>query len=174
VSAPASDPLPYRISALVFMQNARGEHLLIHRRKAPNQGLWSPIGGKLEMSSGESPHQCAARETEEETGLAASTSDLHLFAMIAEQGYEGAGHWLMFLYDCRRPIEALPPGIDEGRFGFFSRAAIDALPLPETDRVALWPIYDRHRQGFVALRADCRPGAPLSVQLEEILGSPPL
>ena len=67
-----------------------------------------------------------------------------------------------------RPVPALPPDIAEGRFGFFSRAAIDALPIPETDRTALWPIYDRYRDRFVALKADCAPGKPVRVEIEEI------
>jgi len=84
------------------------------------------------------------------------------------KAYEGQAHWLLFLFRCRRPIAALPPDIDEGRFGFFSRAAIDRLPIPETDRTALWPIYDRYRDRFVALKADCQPGRPVQVVVEEI------
>lgn len=167
-------PLPHKLSVLVFLQNAAGEHLLIERTKAPNAGLWSPIGGKLETGIGESPHECAARETREETGLALLPEEFHLFAMIAERAYEGGAHWLMFLFACRRPIAGLPPTISEGRFGYFSRAAVDRLPLPETDRVGLWPIYDRHRDGFVALRADCTPDQPLAIAIEEILPGNPL
>ena len=104
---------------------------------------------------GESPFECAVRETAEETGLQLAQADLHLFAMIAEKAYHGDTHWLMFLFRCRRPIVGLPPEISEGRFGFFSREQIKSLPIPETDKAALWPIFDRYREGFVALRADC-------------------
>jgi 8-oxo-dGTP diphosphatase len=163
-----SPVLPYKISVLVFLQNHAGEQLLILRSKAPNLGNWSPIGGKLEMAIGESPFECAARETFEETGLRISTADLHLFAMIAEKAYEGQSHWLMFLFSCRRRLESLPADIAEGRFAFYSRAAIEGLPIPETDRAALWPIYDRYRDRFVALRADCAPGRPVQVTVEEV------
>ena len=88
--------------------------------------------------------------------------------MIAEKAYEGQSHWLMFLFCCRRRLEALPADIAEGRFAFYSRAAIDQLPIPETDRAALWPIYDRYRDRFVALRADCAPGRPVQVIVEEV------
>ena len=125
------------------------------------------------MASGESPFECAVRETREETGLRIATADLHLFAVIAEKAYEGQTHWLMFLFRCRRPLEALPPDISEGRFGFFSRASIDALEIPETDRTALWPTFDSHRERFVSLRADCAPGAPVRVVVEEITPAPP-
>jgi 8-oxo-dGTP diphosphatase len=161
-------PLAYKIAVLVFLENTAGDHLLLLRAKPPNLGVWSPIGGKLETSVGESPFECAVRETQEEIGLEITTADLHLFAMIAEKAYEGETHWLMFLFRCRRPITTLPPEILEGQFGFFSRHAIDALPIPETDRRALWPIYDRYRDRFVALKADCAPHQPVRVEIEEI------
>jgi 8-oxo-dGTP diphosphatase len=167
-----SHSLPYRIAVLVFLENADGELLMLLRANAPNKGVWSPIGGKLEMASGESPFECAVRETREETGFAIGIPDLHLFSIIAEKAYEGQAHWLMFLFRCRKPLPGLPPDISEGRFGFFTREAVDALPIPETDRAALWPTYDRYRDRFVALRADCRPGKPVHVAVEEITPAP--
>ena len=161
--------IPYKLAVLVFLENTAGEHLLLLRAKPPNLGIWSPIGGKLETATGESPFECAVRETFEETGLRIRTPDLHLFAMIAEKAYEGQAHWLMFLFRCKVPLSSLPPAISEGKFAFFTRAAIDALPIPETDRNALWPIYDRFRDGFVALKADCAPGKPITVEIEETL-----
>jgi 8-oxo-dGTP diphosphatase len=166
------DALPYKIAVLVFLENRAGELLLLLRAKPPNLGVWSPIGGKLEMATGESPFECAVRETREETGLEVAASDLHLFSIIAEKAYEGETHWLMFLFRCRRPLPGLPPDISEGRFGFFSREAIDALPIPETDRTALWPTYDAHRDRFVMLKADCLPGKPVRVEIEEITPPP--
>lgn len=160
--------LDYKIAVLVFLENQTGEHLLLLRAKPPNLGVWSPIGGKLETGIGESPFECAVRETKEETGFTVTTKDLHLFAMIAEKAYEGESHWLMFLFNCRRPINTLPEEMNEGRFGFFSRSAIDELPIPETDRNALWPIYDRYRDSFVSLKADCAPGKTVQVDIEEI------
>jgi len=161
--------LSHKLAVLVFIENTAGEHLLMLRAKPPNLGAWSPIGGKIETGIGESPFECAARETLEETGHAVTTADLHLFAMIAEHAYEGESHWLLFLLRCRKPIAALPPDITEGKFGFYSRTALQQLPLPETDRNALWPIYDQYRDKFVALRADCAPGKPVAVTVEEII-----
>lgn len=166
--SPATALLGYKIAVLVFIENSRGEHLLLLRAKAPNLGTWSPIGGKLETSTGESPFECAVRETQEETGHVITPADLHLFAMIAEKAYEGASHWLLFLFRCRRPLDTLPAAMEEGRFGFFSREQINTLALPETDREALWRIYDEHRDRFVALRADCAPATPLQVVIEQI------
>ncbi len=161
--------LAYKIAVLVFLENTAGEQLLMLRAKPPNLGVWSPIGGKLETAHGESPFECAVRETFEETGHTVTANDLHLFALIAEKAYEGQAHWLMFLFRCKKPLPAQPPDIAEGKFGFFTRTRIDSLPLPETDRTALWPIYDRHRDGFVALKADCAPGRAITVEIEEII-----
>ncbi|TVP75740.1 MAG: NUDIX domain-containing protein [Puniceicoccaceae bacterium] len=158
--------LPFKISTLIFVKNRDGEHLLIQRRKAPNQGCWSPIGGKLDMATGESPYECARRETAEEIGLTLQDSDLHCFAYISEKSYEAAGHWLMFLFDCHKPVGQLPETIDEGHFKFFSRTEIDTLAIPKTDKTLLWPYYDRFRAGFVGLRADCDPGGQLTLHEE--------
>lgn len=171
--APMSATLSHKLAVLVFLENAAGEQLLIQRAKTPNIGNWSPIGGKVETTIGESPFECAVRETDEEAGFKIATADLHLFGMIAEKAYEGQSHWLLFLFRCRKLISHLPPEIDEGRFGYFSRAALDALSLPETDRTALWPLYDRYRDRFVALRADCMPGQQLHVEIEEVTPAEP-
>jgi 8-oxo-dGTP diphosphatase len=158
---------PFKISVLVFARNAEGKFLLLQRTREPNRGLWSPIGGKLEMALGESPFECAIRETQEEIGLTVSETDLHLFSIVSEKDYEGSGHWLMFLFECHQRIETIPPAIDEGIFAFFSRDEIEELFLPETDRDALWPLYDRYHDGFVCLRANCSPHHPLEVVIEE-------
>lgn len=158
--------LPFKISALVFVQNEDGEQLLIQRTKAPNKNCWSPIGGKLDMQTGESPYECARREVMEEIGLELRDEDIHCYGYISEKSYEGTGHWLMFLFNCKKAIRQLPPTIDEGNFAFFTRAAIDELKIPETDRTLLWPYYDRFADSFVGLRANCDPAGKLSLTEE--------
>lgn len=162
--------LPFKISVLVFVKDAQGRQLMIERRKAPNMGCWSPIGGKLEMGIGESPFECAVREVGEEADFAITREDLHLWSMISEKHYEGQMHWLMFCFDCKKPLEKLPETIDEGRFRFYSREEIHQIKVPETDRTLIWPNYDRYREGFVALRADCQPGQDLEIVVEESIG----
>lgn len=166
----AKPPLGYKIAVLVFLQNQAGEQLLILRNKQPNKGNWSPIGGKLEMATGESPFECAARETREETGLETKPSDFHLFAMIAEKAYEGQSHWLIFLFRCNKLIEKVPPEIEEGHFAFHKREQIEQLPIPDTDRRALWEIWDKYRNGFVCLNADCGIPGALSIHIEQLTG----
>lgn len=162
-----SNTLPFKISALVFVQSEAGEQLLIQRQKSPNRGCWSPIGGKLDMTLGESPYECASREIEEEIGLIVSDKDLHCFGYISEKNYEGAGHWLMFLFNCRKRIRVLPQTIEEGHFNFFKRAEIDSLKIPESDRSLIWPYYDTYKDSFIGLRADCANGSDLNI-VEEL------
>jgi 8-oxo-dGTP diphosphatase len=163
--------LPHKLSVLVFIENRAGEQLLMLRAKQPNLGVWTPIGGKIETTVGESPFECAIRETFEETGHLVTQEDLHLFAMIAEKAYHGDTHWLMFLFRCRKPIGSLPPDITEGKFAFYPRAAIDTLAIPETDQKALWPIFDRYRDRFVSMRADCSV-SPIKITVEEVTPAP--
>ena len=163
------ESLPHKISSLVYLRDRAGKLLLMQRNKAPNKGLWSPIGGKLETGTGESPHEAAAREVAEEIGLKIPISNLHLFSIIAEKNYEDRCHWLMFLFDCRVPLETLPPPISEGSFAFFEESEIAELQVPETDRQSLWTIYFDWRRDFIALRADCRSDRPLEVHVDEAM-----
>ena len=168
---PEPRTLPFKISALVFVRNESGKFLLIRRNKAPNFGLWSPIGGKLEMAEGESPFECAIRETREEIGLELSEPDLRMFAMISEKSYEGGTHWLMFLFDVKKRICALPEDISEGRFGLFGADEIENLDIPETDRVLLWGVWKKYSQnGFAAMRAECGNGVRAAIEQAETFG----
>ena len=169
-SSTSSSTLPHKLSVLIYVANPAGDVLLMERRRSPNIGLWSPIGGKLETGCGESPHEAARRETAEEIGLQLEDDDLHLFAMIAEKNYEARVHWLMFAFASRKTIDVLPPPIEEGAFRFVPLSEIDQLPIPETDRDILWPLYHKKRSGFTALRADCTPGTPPTINFEETIG----
>ena len=132
--------------------------LLLERAKEPNRGLWSPCGGKLQTGTGESPHGCACREAMEELGLPIGPADLHLAGIVSEHGYQGQSHWLMFLFEVRHRLIALPPEYREGRFQFVSRTALDSLAMPQTDREQIWPLFWRHRGGFFAARCYCHSG----------------
>ncbi|MDG1355344.1 MAG: NUDIX hydrolase [Opitutales bacterium] len=150
----------FKISCLLFIRNSSGHILLIKRKKPPNIDTWSPPGGKLEMTTGESPYECAKREAYEETRLNLCDQDLNLFGYVSEKSYEGNGHWLMFLFDCLPILEDLPNEIDEGYFNFFSREEIESLCIPPSDHKLVWPFYDRKDEGFWGVRTDCSKGIP--------------
>jgi len=160
-------PLPYQVSTLLYCFNAQDDVLLLERAQEPNRGLWSPCGGKLHTADGESPYACACREAAEEMGLALTPRDLHLTGLVSEHGYQGQSHWLMFLFEVKPRLEALPPPHREGRFQFFARAALESLPVPQTDRDQLWPEFWRHRGGFFAAHCHCFPDGRYEWTLEE-------
>jgi 8-oxo-dGTP diphosphatase len=144
-----------QISTLIYCFDSSDRVLLIQRNKAPNKGFWSPPGGKLDQSAGESPHCCAARESKEELGLDANPEAFHLTGMVSETGYEGNGHWLMFLFEYQHPLPHCPPPHPEGAFEFFSRQSLGSLKIPETDRTFIWPLFWKYRGGFFTAHCDC-------------------
>jgi len=146
--------MSFNISCLLFAKDKDSRILMIQRSKSPNKGLWSPPGGKLEMILGESPYECAKRESYEELGLELHDDDLNLFGYVSEKNYEGGGHWLMFLFEIIPSLHALPEAINEGCFKFFSRPQIDSLRIPQTDHELVWPFYDKRDQGFWGIRAN--------------------
>lgn len=146
---------PYKIAVLCDLRDESGRLLLIRRAKDPNKGLYSPIGGKLDTDSGESPAQCARREIQEEAGLDIPISRLRLEGLISEHGYQGQTNWLMFWYRVVGPVCLTPHTIREGDLEWHPVAALDTLPLPETDRRIMWPLVRAHEGGFFAVHVDC-------------------
>jgi 8-oxo-dGTP diphosphatase len=159
--------LPYKIATLLYCFNENDEVLLLERAQEPNLGLWSPCGGKLRTETGESPHACACREAGEELGVKLGAADLHLTGMIAESGYLGQSHWLMFLFEVKVKLKSLPPPHREGTFEFFPRSELEALKVPQTDLEQIWPLFWRHRGGFFAASCLCHPGGQNEWTLEE-------
>lgn len=162
---------PYKIACLCDLRDDRGRMLLLTRKKAPNQGLCSPIGGKLDVALGESPAQCAQREIMEEAGLHVPIDRLHLIGLVSECEFEGKGHWLMFVYRVLGPVWVEPQEMDEGRLDWYTPEEAWKLPLPESDRKIIWPLMARAdgqpdaqlrgphpNPGFFAVHIDCRGG----------------
>ncbi|MCA9293516.1 MAG: NUDIX domain-containing protein [Phycisphaerales bacterium] len=181
----ANPTFPYKIACLCELRDHAGRYLLIHRKKHPNKDLYSPIGGKLETDLGESPAQCAQREIAEEAGLDVPIARLHLAGIISERGFAstpatggppvygtgGSGtNWLIFWYRLLDPVDPadMPTHeIDEGKLEWVPRDQIDALDLPETDRLVIWPTVLAHEGGgFFTLHLDCT-GDTVKWELQE-------
>ena len=128
-----------RQTTLCYIENPRGEYLMLHRVKKKNDAnhdKWIGIGGKFE--DGESPEECVLREVREETGLtltdyryrglvtfvsdAWETEYMHLFTAT---GFEGT------LREC-----------DEGVLEWIDKDALAALPQWEGDRLFLGLLRD--------------------------------
>lgn len=159
--------LPYKISTLLYCFNGRDEVLLLERAQEPNQGLWSPAGGKLDTATGESPYACACREAAEELGLQIQPRDLHLAGLVSEHGYLGQAHWLMFLFEIKPRLDTLPPDHREGRFSFVDREQLSNLRMPQTDAEMLWPLFWRYRGGFFSVHCHTYPNGHNEWSLEE-------
>jgi len=170
---PDGDALPYRLACLCDLRDKEGRILLLRRQKHPNFGLCSPIGGKLDMETGESPAQCAQREIREEAGIEVPISRLHLCGLISEAAFEGQGHWLLFYYRVLGPVEVKAGAMNEGLLEWHEPNALASLPIPDTDRQIIWPLINKHdrsgpdgRPGFFALHIDCH-GDELTWNIEQ-------
>lgn len=159
--------LPYRVATLLYCFNAQDEVLLLERAQEPNRGFWSPCGGKLHTDVGESPYACGCREAREELGVDLQPSDLHLTGLVSEHGYQGQTHWLMFLFEVKPRLAAVPPPHREGRFQFFSRNQLPALNIPQTDQERIWPWFWQHRGGFFAAHCHCHADGRNDWNIEE-------
>ena len=184
--------IPYKIAVLVYVFNARGELLLLHRRRPPNQDLYSPIGGKLEQAIGESPYACALREIQEEIDVTLELKDIRLAGLVSERAFPAsappdgsapaaAAHWLMFCFEVTRPLNFPPRQIEEGRLEWIPLDAIERLTIPKTDREVIWPLMRRHSValsgvhagGFFSVHIDCTDADNFKVTYEHPLVSPP-
>jgi 8-oxo-dGTP diphosphatase len=153
--------LPYRIAVLCYLYDRDDRVLLLHRNKNPNRGMYSPIGGKLEVELGEGPHDCAKREIREETGLDLPDDMVRLTGVVSETAYQDETHWLIFLFEIMRPIdhdEVVDMTMDEGELEWIALDGVSALQIPETDREIMWPLTQQHRGGFFMVHIDCRDG----------------
>lgn len=152
---PMTQALPYKIGVLCYLYDDAGRLLLLHRAQQPNKGLYSPIGGKLHMDEGESPHACALREIEEEVELTLKPEDLHLTGMISETAYQQETHWLLFLYEVIGPVEVKRMEFKEGTLGWYAWDEVMELNIPDTDREVLYPLVRKYHRSFFHAHIDC-------------------
>ena len=163
--APAYDTakLPYKVAVLCYLWDAQGRLLMLHRRKQPNPGMYSPIGGKLEISQGEGPHECALREIREEAGISLPIDGVRCMGVVSEKAYQGEMHWLIFLFETTRPVDhALVPEkeFDEGRLEWVPFEDVANKNIPWTDQQIMWPAVRKYRGGFFMVHIDCSTQPP--------------
>ena len=101
-----------------------GRLLLVKRRKAPEAGCWSLVGGKVDFL--ERAEEAVVRETREEVGVAIELGPL--LCLVEMIGIDGQ-HWVSPVYRAAlasgEPVNREPDKIAE--IGWF---ALDAPPAP--------------------------------------------
>lgn len=119
-------------SSLIYLENSRGEYLMLHRVKKKNDinhDKWIGVGGGFEH--GESPEECALRETQEETGLTLTDCRFRGIVTFDCEGQETlymhlftASGWTGELTDC-----------DEGELEWMPKEKVYDLPIWEGDKI---------------------------------------
>ena len=120
-------------TTLCYLENARGDWLMLHRVKKKNDvnhDKWIGIGGKFEPY--ESPEDCLLREVREETGL--TLTDWRWRGVVTFC-YESDPAEQMFLFTATDWTGEMRGDCDEGALEWVPKARVDALPIWEGDRL---------------------------------------
>ena len=120
-------------SSLIYLENEKGEYLMLHRVKKKddiNHDKWIGVGGGFEY--GESPEECALRETWEETGL---TLTDYRFRGIVTFDCEGQKHTqYMYLFTATAWTGKLTE-CSEGNLEWVPKEKVYDLPIWEGDKI---------------------------------------
>lgn len=146
---PPPPPLPpplRHITTLVYAFDRADRLCLLRRRKAPNLGLWSPPGGKVEPD--ETPLACAVRELAEETGLIGDAP--RLVAVATEYDAVTGEAWLMFIVRVDVRDGTIRSDGREGEVAWVAPADVAALPAPPADASILAVVREAEVRGGVA------------------------
>jgi len=117
---------------LIYLENDNGEYLMLHRVKKKNDinhDKWIGVGGHFEP--GESPEDCAIRETREETGL---TLTDYRFRGIVTFDCEGQETQYMHLFTASAWTGELIE-CNEGDLAWVAKEKVDSLPIWEGDKI---------------------------------------
>ena len=112
------------LTADCVVTNPRREVLLVRRGNDPYRGCWALPGGFMEMD--ETIEHCAARELQEETGLAVTESELRLVGVYSAPGRDPRGRTVTAAYAVRVPDGASAAAGDDAAEGRWW--SLDDLP----------------------------------------------
>ena len=109
-----------------------GKYLMLHRVKKandPSHDKWIGVGGKFE--DGESPEECALRETREETGLTLTSYRYRgLVTFVSDRWKTEYMH--LFTADA---WEGELTACDEGELVWVEKSRLSSLPIWEGDKL---------------------------------------
>ena len=121
-------------STLIYLENEAGEYLMLHRVKKENdinRDKWIGVGGGFEY--GESPEECAVRETWEETGL--TLTDFRYRGLVTFVSDQAPTEY-MHLFTAAR-WTGTPTPCEEGELAWIKKAELRSLPMWEGDKLFL-------------------------------------
>ena len=123
-------------STLCYLENDRGEYLMLHRvkkKKDVNQDKWIGVGGKFEGD--ESPDECLLREVKEETGVTLTDWKFRgVVTFLTDGGWEGE---FMYLFTAHRWEGDFVTDCVEGELEWVPKDKVPALPIWEGDKIFL-------------------------------------
>ena len=109
-----------------------GKYLMLHRVKKandPSHDKWIGVGGKFE--DGESPEECALRETREETGLTLTSYRYRGLVTFVSDRWE-TEYMHLFTADA---WEGELTACDEGELVWVEKSRLSTLPIWEGDKL---------------------------------------
>ena len=119
-------PTPTKNAVVVILESP-GYWLMLKRSHPPNQGLYTPVGGKIE--NGESPRAAAIREVQEEADL--QIEDPRYSGVLVDSSPTDY-NWICFVY--RASVDYFePPSCNEGTLSWIPVESLATLPTPVTD-----------------------------------------
>ena len=123
-------------STLCYLENDRGEYLMLHRvkkKKDVNQDKWIGVGGKFEGD--ESPDECLLREVKEETGVTLTDWKFRgVVTFLTDGGWEGE---FMYLFTADKWEGDFVTDCVEGNLEWVTKERVPDLPIWEGDKIFL-------------------------------------
>ena len=118
---------------LCYLENGRGEYLMLHRVKKKNDvnhDKWIGVGGKFEDT--ESPEECLLREVREETGLTLTDWRYRGIVTFVSQGWETE---YMHLFTATQWSGEMVSDCNEGVLEWVPKREVESLPIWEGDKI---------------------------------------
>ncbi len=122
-------------TTLIYLEKDH-KYLMMYRNRKPddpNAGKWIGIGGKIE--EGETPEECAVRETREETGITLKSISFRGIVFFLNTEYETE---YMYLYTSSDFDDGqLADSCNEGELNWIDIDEVGELNLWDGDRIFL-------------------------------------
>lgn len=138
-----------KLTTLCYIENDRGEYLMLHRTKKKNDlnaGKWVGVGGKFEAD--ETPEECLLREVYEETGLTLTNYQFRGIVTFLSNEWEGE---YMHLFTADK-YEGTLSDCNEGELAWVPKKDVLNLRLWEGDQIFLRELMENDRFFSLKLR----------------------